>query len=205
LKIRLAIKKHPFDDQDVAIFVLNARIINSLACLQNLIQKGYYNDSFAILRNVHQSIWICNYLIKYPNKVDYWLDGGQISYKSIKDDLNPPEIYQQLFGRWSDYVHSNVDSTIDHFLFGYNDEISKAKKEDIIRTDIRVNPMFNKYIVDNLLIAIVLLSLESMESFYKYFNKYYWINFDSHYEEEKNELIKKVSNISKSWKKRHSL
>jgi hypothetical protein len=182
-------KKHIIDEQDLSIFVINLKIINSISCTLNLIKSGYYNDASNVLRNIHESRFLCKYFMKDSNAADRWLHGERLSHGTIIKKLSIPDIENETYGLLCNYTHSNFSGVSDHFSFDKEYPI----KNNTRTLDIRIGPVFNKINAENLIILQLLESNEAMISFYNYFNRNYWINFDSKYENRKKNLHKRLT------------
>ncbi len=190
--------KHVIDEQDLAIIVLNYRIINSISSCLVLMKKGYYNDAFSVLRTIQESNNLCKYFMQNPKAVTKWVDGKQIEPKEVKRELCISTSDNQAYGLLSDFTHTNFPAIEDHLLLDKKYKINK--KDDSTKLDIRRGPRFNKKTVNISITWLWFETNKSMENFYNYFNKYYLINLYSRYEKKKKSIKTDFSIIAKSFR-----
>jgi len=176
-------KNHLNNDQEFSIKTLNFRIINSMFCNFGLLINGYYNDSFAISRNIHESLYLSKYLMTYPDEVDKWISGEQISHSLVIEKLKISEPNTTIYGLLCDFTHSNFRGTTDHIILNF-DKVDRNR--GIAYINIRMTPFFNKDIARQLFLVQFIQSMESIENFYSFFKNCDWCNFD---DKLKNELI----------------
>lgn len=152
-------------------------------CNLGLLINGYYNDSFAISRNIHESLYLSKYLMTYPDQVDIWISGEQISHSHVIEKLKISEPLTTIYGLLCDFTHSNFRGTTDHLRLNC-DKVDRNR--GIAFIDIRMTPLFNKDMARWLFSIQFIHSMESIENFYSFFKNCDWCNFD---DKLKNELI----------------
>jgi hypothetical protein len=104
-----------------AILLILPRIMQSLQSIRLLTSKGYYYDASIIARSFLEGMGLCAYLSLNEEEAESWIEGNKLKVPTIKlvdyipkllmgsyskTDLKP------VYGRLSDYVHTNVEAVI---------------------------------------------------------------------------------------------
>ncbi|MDD1762956.1 MAG: hypothetical protein LUQ59_12060 [Methanothrix sp.] len=177
----------PYNEQDMAVMFLSTKILKSLTCLRNTINFGYYSESMHILRNVHETEYLCEYILKDPGIAKKWWERKRIPHSKVIQELSIPEPIQKMYGVLCDHTHSNVSSLIRDM----------SLEENML--SIRVSPIFRKKTAYYLIIHQCLLTIASIENCYDHFQKYQFIHFNSLDNEQFMTLKEKFSSIIKDW------
>ena len=100
-------KKHAFDEQDLAIFLVNLNIIDSMSSSLILMRKGYYNDAFRILRTIQESKNLSLYFMNNDKAAARWIEGEKIPPREVKSALSATKSDRHYYSALSDFIHSN--------------------------------------------------------------------------------------------------
>lgn len=177
----------PYNEQDMAVMFLSTKILKSLTCLRNTIKFGYYSESMHILRNVHETEYLCEYILKDPDIAKLWWKSKRIPHSKVIKELSIPEAIQKMYGVLCDHTHSNVSSFIRDMALEKN------------FLSVRVSPVFRKKTAYFLVIHQLLLTLVSMKNCYNHFQKYQFVHFTSSDKEQLRGLEEKYSQIIEDW------
>jgi hypothetical protein len=177
----------PYNEQDMAVMFLSSKILKSLTCLRNTTKFGYYSESMHILRNVHETEYLCQYILKDPNVAEIWWKRKRIPHSKVIKELSIPEGIQKMYGVLCDHTHSNISSFIRDM----------SLEKDIL--SIRVSPVYRKKTAYFLIIYQLLLTLISMKNCFNHFQKYQFFNFDSSDKQQIKALEERYSIIIEDW------
>jgi len=176
--------------QDLSILIIHIKIIKTLNCLSGLLKRGHYCECQSIQRDVFELIYLSEYLMKNPEKVEPWFKGEQIKHGHVANNLDLPIEIRQLFGLMCDYTHPNIHGAKGNLILGHADYQIYFKEV----------PEFHKATANALIIQQISFMYTSMNLFFKYFQKHNNFNSDDgkQIEKIKNKWGKKVNSWVKS-------
>ena len=181
-------------DLEISLLILNNKIINSMYCNLGLLMNGYYTESFAISRNIHEAMFLSAYLIKNPSKVDRWLHGNQINHKGVMKELNMDLNRREIYGFMCDSTHPNIKGARVDLILNQDTAGSLPNSKHL---NLKIGPLFNKNIARELFILQLMYTMESIENFYGFFNDCEWCSFDDDLKKKKTELRKSYLTLIK--------
>ncbi|MBI4744089.1 MAG: hypothetical protein HY776_04645 [Actinobacteria bacterium] len=105
-------------NEQIVNLMLYSRIFNHLETAWQLLLFGYYVESVIIIRSMVETIWLTEYIIKFPEKANDWLAGKQIKPGIVRNSLENKkeraEIYDIL-------CHFAAHPTLDSIDADYED------------------------------------------------------------------------------------
>lgn len=108
------------NDVELLTQVLIANAINALRCSLNLLLKGYYVQGTTLIRTVHESRLVVNYIKVKPQEAGLFLENSKRapSFSQIRQELdNIFPMPQEPFSKWTSGWYSLM-STSAHPLHG---------------------------------------------------------------------------------------
>jgi hypothetical protein len=189
-KISAVSLKKDLSMQDIAILLINAKMLKGYFCLANLAKKGSYCEFQSILRNVYELDYLVEYLIKNPEKVDDWWKGEGIKHRTVANNLEIHEKIRRFYGLMCDFTHPNIDGAF------YNLRVGESCHE----IDFILYPDYHKPTAYASLISLLTFSYGGMNQFFTYFKKFEGFN-SKDMEVQKNQLSKKVGKKIEIWNK----
>nr|WP_319375332.1 DUF5677 domain-containing protein [uncultured Methanoregula sp.] len=193
-------KESCFSTQELVIFTLNARIIKSSLCANNLLKNGYYNESIVIQRSIYESIHVCKFLMKHPELSENWLKNEQFTPSKVAKDLKTSPIMKKIYDTFCDFTHPNFSSifdliTIEKRSFIYDDLIERDTS--IIHTC----AVFNENLALGSISYQILFMLMGLDDFFEFFMKNYTSNEIVSYQKRRQQLQNKFDKICVARKK----
>lgn len=87
-------------NEQIVNLMLYSRIFNHLETAWQLLLFGYYVESVIIIRSMVETIWLTEYIVKFPDKANDWLAGREIKPGIVRNSLDNKkeraEIYDVL-------------------------------------------------------------------------------------------------------------
>jgi hypothetical protein len=168
--------------QDLALLVIHTRILNGSNCLFGLLKRGEYCECQSLQRDVFELIYLCEYFLKNPEKVDDWWYGKEIKHRHVANDLELDESIRKMYGVMCDFTHPNIKGARSNLVLEFPSK----------QIYFKCNPEFHKPTAHALLIQqISFLYISSRQLFY-HFGKYN--HFDSDDEQT-------IQNFYNEWQK----
>lgn len=182
--ISIRLKKLPeFDEQGTAVSFINIKLTKSSFAFLNLMKYGYYDEGRILLRNIHESVFLCKYLIRDKNAASKYFKYGKIPHRQVDEKLALPSEIKDIYGRLCENTHTNFSSVVECIAM---DEIFYDESEN--RYTISLSPSFEKLLALDLMTLFLVLLLIALIDYFEYFRKYDCLNLDADFGKKYDEL-----------------
>jgi len=182
--ISIRLKELPeFDEQGTAVSFINIKLTKSSFAFLDLMKHGYYDEGRILLRNIYESIFLCQYLIKDKNAAAKYFKCERIPHSKVVRELSLPREMQEIYGQLCEHTHTNFSSVVECIAM---DKIFHDESEN--RHTILLNPSFEKLLALDLMSFFLVLLLIAVIDYFEYFRKYDCLNLDSDFGKEFYEL-----------------
>jgi len=153
---------------DLALLIIHTRILKGFSCLFGLLKRGHYCECQSLQRDLFELIYLCEYLLKNPEKVDNWWHGEEIKHRHVANDLELDEPIRKMYGSMCDFTHPNIKGARSNLV------LEPSSRQIFFRC----NPVFHLATAHGLLIQQISFLYISTRQLFYHFEKYNHFNSD---------------------------